>query len=247
MKNLVRFVLILILLAGIFGCAAETSESAAADARVKAADARADLADANARVKSADAQVKASDALVRATGTKSEKAAIPSKRKAVIPSGTPLKVALIDTLDSGTNSADDRFLASVTEAVVVNGATLLPKGTKVRGRIIEVDGAGRVKGRASIRLELIDIVQGNNAIAITTSEFAASSDSTQKRDAGIVAGGAGIGAAIGAIAGGKKGAAIGAITGGGAGTGVVLGTKGHEIHYGPETRLTFTLTHSVEM
>jgi len=33
-----------------------------------------------------------------------------------------------------------------------------------------------------------------------------------------------------AIAGGKKGAAIGAVTGGGAGTGVVLATKGKEIH-----------------
>ncbi len=84
-------------------------------------------------------------------------------------------------------------------------------------------------------------------IPITTNTFAATADSQQKRDAGIIAGGAGVGAAIGAIAGGKKGAAIGAATGGGAGTGVVLATKGEEIHYGPETRLNFTLTNSVRL
>ena len=57
----------------------------------------------------------------------------------------------------------------------------------------------------------------------------------------------GVGAVIGAIAGGAKGAGVGAATGGGAGTGVVLATKGKEIRYGPETRLNFTLTNSVEI
>jgi hypothetical protein len=37
------------------------------------------------------------------------------------------------------------------------------------------------------------------------------------------------------------------LVGGGGGTGVVLATKGHEIHYGPETHLNFTLTNSVEL
>jgi hypothetical protein len=84
-------------------------------------------------------------------------------------------------------------------------------------------------------------------IAIATDTFGATADSSKTRDGEIIAGGAGIGAAVGAIAGGKKGAAIGAVTGGGAGTGVVLATKGKEIHYGAETRLDFTLAKSVQM
>jgi hypothetical protein len=104
-----------------------------------------------------------------------------------------------------------------------------------------------VKGRSSISLKLTDIVQGDRTIPITTNTYATTSDSQQGRDAGVIAGGAGVGAVIGAIAGGKKGAAIGAATGGGAGTGVVLATKGEEIHYGPETRLNFTLTNSVKL
>jgi hypothetical protein len=82
---------------------------------------------------------------------------------------------------------------------------------------------------------------------ITTETFSATADSTQKRDAGVIAGGAGVGAVIGAIAGGKKGAAIGAATGGGAGTGVILATKGKGIHYGAETLFNFTLTNSVQL
>ena len=165
----------------------------------------------------------------------------------MIPSGTVLKVSLIDAVDSDTNSAGDVFLASLAEAVVIDGATLLPKGTKVRGRVIDVEESGRVKGRASIRLALTDIVQGDRMVAITTDTFAATAESPKRRDAGIIAGGAGVGAVIGAIAGGKKGAGIGAVAGGGAGTGVVLATKGKEIRYGPETRLSFTLANSVKL
>jgi hypothetical protein len=218
----------------------------AADARVNAADARADAADADARVKAADAHVKAAESRVKANSAEAGVVKT-TKAKLVIPAGTLLKVSLIDALNTDTNSAGDRFLASLAESVVIDGTTVLQKGTKVRGYVIEVEGSGRVKGLASIRLALSDIMQGNKMVAIATDTFAATADSAQTRDAGIIAGGAGVGAVIGAIAGGKKGAAIGAVTGGGAGTGVVLGTKGKEIHYGPETRLDFTLANSVEM
>ena len=57
---------------------------------------------------------------------------------------------------------------------------------------------------------------------------------------GAALGGLG-GAAIGAIAGGKKGAAVGAAVGGGGGTAAVLATKGKEVEYPAESRLTFTL------
>jgi hypothetical protein len=73
------------------------------------------------------------------------------------------------------------------------------------------------------------------------------SPATKKRDAAIIGGGAGLGAAIGAIAGGKKGAGIGAAVGGGAGTGTVLATKGKELNYPPETRLSFTLASPLEI
>jgi len=51
----------------------------------------------------------------------------------------------------------------------------------------------------------------------------------------------GIGAIIGAIAGGGKGAAIGAAAGGGLGGGVQAATKGQQIKLPSETVLNFTL------
>jgi hypothetical protein len=263
MKTILQFVLITTLL-GSYGCSPASSEEAAAEARVDAAEARADAADANARVEAAEAYVRAADARVRAADADVEAAkaearvqtnttpaakavAVATKEKLVIPSGTALQVSLIDGLGTDTNSAGDRFMASLAESVVVDGRTLLPKGTKVRGHVLSVEESGRVKGTASIRLALTDIEQGNRMIPITTDTFSATADSSTKRDAGIIAGGAGLGAAIGAIAGGKTGAGIGAISGGGAGTGVVLATKGEEIRYPSETRMSFVLANAVQL
>jgi len=59
-----------------------------------------------------------------------------------------------------------------------------------------------------------------------------------------VAGGAGLGAIIGGIAGGGKGAAIGALAGGGAGA-VVAASGTEHLKLPAETRLQFTLTAAV--
>jgi len=248
MKKTLQSILISSLLLVYFGCAAKSSETAAADARVEAAHARVDAADANARVQVADAHVRAADSHVAAAATRPAVDGYnPRKARFVIPSGTLLKVSLIDALGSDTSSAGERFLASLAESVVIDGTTVLPEGQKLRGRVVSVQDSGRVKGLASIRVELTDILQGDTMLAVTTNTLGATAAASTTRDGEIIAGGAGLGAVIGAIAGGGKGAAIGAVTGGGAGTGVVLGTKGKPIHYVPETRLNFTLTKPVHM
>jgi hypothetical protein len=167
--------------------------------------------------------------------------------KVTIPGGARLRVSLIDGVSTNQSSPGDEFLASLAEPVVVDGKMVLEKGTKVQGRVVDVSESGRVKGRASIRLILTDILVDGKYVEISTKPFVAAAESSVKRDVGIIAGGAGIGAAIGAIAGGGSGAAKGAAIGGGAGTGTVLATKGKDLHYPPETRLNFTLAESVEL
>lgn len=167
--------------------------------------------------------------------------------KVTIPGGTRLRVALIDGVSTTNSSPGDQFMASLAEPVIVKGKMVLEKGTKVRGRVVDVNPSGRVKGRARIQMILTDIVRDDKNIPVSTKPYLAVAEATKKRDAGVIAGGAGVGAAVGAIAGGKKGAAVGAAVGGGAGTGAVLATKGKELHYPPETRLSFTLASPVEI
>jgi hypothetical protein len=184
--------------------------------------------------------------------SRSKSAGLAGKAKAgpriTIPAGTRLRVALIDAVSTTKSSPGDQFLASLSEPVIVEGKMVLDKGTKVRGRVVDVKESGRVKGRASIQLTLTEIMrEDRKSLSISTKPYTAVAEATKKRDAGIIGGGAGVGAAIGALTGGGKGAAVGAAIGGGAGTGAVLATKGKDIHYGPETRINFTLANPTEI
>lgn len=162
-------------------------------------------------------------------------------RVVTVPAGTTLSVILSTPLSSAKNQAGDSFTGNLAEPVVVNGKTVLAKGTTVEGKVVAAEGSGRVSGKATMSLALTSATVGGKTISLDTSNLSAEAESTKGRDAAIIGGGAGVGAAIGAITGGKKGAAIGAAVGGGAGTGTVLATKGKEVEFAAETRLDFTL------
>jgi len=164
-----------------------------------------------------------------------------------IPEGTAITVFLKDPISTDKNKAGDAFTASIAEPIVVNGETVVERGATVHGRVVDAEGAGRVKGRANIRLALMSIASGQKTYPLVTRAFTAEAEATKGRDAGIIAGAGGVGAAIGALAGGGKGAVKGAVIGGAAGTGAVLATKGKEVEFGSETKLTFALEKAAEV
>jgi hypothetical protein len=176
-----------------------------------------------------------------------DKPAAPAPVKFTVPAGTRLTVILIDAVGSDKNKAGDEFTASLAEPVIVHGQSVIPKGAKVHGRIVDAEGSGRVKGVAKMRMILTGIMDGPKLIPIVTKAFVAQAQTTKGRDAAVAGGGAGVGAAVGAIAGGKKGAGLGALIGGVAGTGAVLATKGKEVEFPSESRLKFTLDKAVEV
>jgi len=172
----------------------------------------------------------------------------PAAPKSVtVPAGTTLSVVLSSSLDSGKNKAGDTFTGNLSEPIVVGGKTVLDQGTKVEGKVVAAEGSGRVKGKANMSLTLTSVTVKGKDVSISTKTHAQEAESSKGRDAAVIAGGTGVGAAIGAIAGGGKGAAIGAAVGGGGGTGAVLATKGKEVKYDAESKLDFTLDQDVKV
>jgi hypothetical protein len=153
-----------------------------------------------------------------------------------------LTVRLQDALSSKTSNEGDRFHASLARSIRVDEKTVAPSGSSLSGIVTEAHAAGRFKGGASLDLVVDTITIQGTTYHIRTTPIAQQTKGKGKRTAGMVGGGAGGGALIGAIAGGGKGAAIGALVGGGAGTAGAGLTGNRDISLPAETALSFKMS-----
>lgn len=170
-----------------------------------------------------------------------------SATSVTVPSGTRMMIRMIDPVDSDRNQVGDKFKASLEQPLTVDDVTVVPKGADVYGRLTQATEAGRIQGRAQLRLELTGIVVNGQMVPLVTGDYSVSGSSRGATTAKRVGGGAAVGALIGAIAGGGKGAAVGATVGAGAGTAVQVMTKGEQVHVPSETLLEFTIQQDVRM
>jgi hypothetical protein len=162
----------------------------------------------------------------------------------VISSGTAMEIMLIDPISTETNVAGDEFLAAVSRPISVNGATVVEEGVRVRGRIVDLQEPGRVNGRARIEIVLFELIGQNGRVPISTTAFVEEAEADLGRDATLGAAGAAAGAIIGGLAGGRTGAIVGGAAGG---AGTVMATRGDQLEYPAESRMTFTLRESIEI
>lgn len=150
----------------------------------------------------------------------------------LVPSGTIITGLLESTVDTKVTQNNDRFKLTVQSPDEYRGAT-------IEGYVSGVGRSGQISGRSNVTFNFETITlrdgkrydfagylqsirdQNGKDVRIDT-EGTAKSDSQTKETAKRGGIGAGLGAIIGAIAGGGKGAAIGAIIGGGAGAGSVI-------------------------
>jgi len=164
-----------------------------------------------------------------------------------VPDETVIHVTLNQAVASDQNRPGDHFEATVSEPIVVANKTVIPAGSAVQGLVVDAHHSGRLMGRGRLRLALETVTVNDRNYEIRTSARTNVGGQHKKRSLALIAGGAGGGALIGAIAAGGKGVLIGGPIGAGAGTAAALITGKKDIRLPPETSLTFTLAQPVKV
>jgi hypothetical protein len=150
--------------------------------------------------------------------------------------GTPLKIRLATTLDSGKAKAGQIFEANIEHDLVASGQIVAPKGSRVQGRVSDARAAGR-KTAPLLALQLTGVSSGGRIVPISSPVLKAEGKASHAGRK--LLGGAAIGATIGAIADGGEGAAIGGVVGGMAG-GVAGAASTKQVTLAAGTTLDFT-------
>lgn len=181
-----------------------------------------------------------------------EPPAPPPVRMVTVPADTPLRLTLLTDVASDTSVVEDRVTARVAADVVVDGETVIPAGAQVAGVVTYAQPSAKVKGRAAITVRFRTLTippspkatagqAGSRTYDIASEPLRREARGTKAKDAGKIGIGAGAGAVVGGIIGGRKGAGIGAVVGGAGGTGVVLATRGEEVRLASGTAITTRL------
>jgi hypothetical protein len=152
------------------------------------------------------------------------------------------------TLTTDKQVAGEKFVATLAEPIVAGDWVVAKQGAEVDGLVVAATKGGRTKGTAEIEIAVTGLTLADGQrVAVTTAVDAVSAASTKGKDATRIAVAAGIGTAIGAIAGGGKGAAIGAAAGGGGGTALVLGTRGKPAEIPARSLLHFKVINPIQI
>jgi len=77
-------------------------------------------------------------------------AMVAAQTSAPVPAGTALMVRLDTTLATFSNRVGDPFQGKITQAVVINGNTVIPVGSTVEGRVTKVSEPRRISGKPTI-------------------------------------------------------------------------------------------------
>ncbi|MEW5979866.1 MAG: hypothetical protein AB1898_29065 [Acidobacteriota bacterium] len=180
-----------------------------------------------------------------------------SEKSVTVPVDSLFRLRLEQGLSSRTSQQGDTFTAQAIDPVVIGETVAVPKGSIVRGRVIQVTQAQRRQnGTIAVAFYELELPSQpplpiyGSLTALTDEkgkeqgvgeEGEVAGKSTRKRDVVFIGGGAGAGALIGAIAGGGKGAAIGGAIGAGLGTLGTLLSEGNEVEVASGTEIGMIL------
>ncbi len=180
-----------------------------------------------------------------------EAAARPAPTRMVsVPAETALRVTLLDAVASDTSAVEDRVAGRLANDVTVGGETVIPAGSRLGGVVTYVQESAKVKGRAALTVRFRTLTIGSRTYDLVAEPVRRQAEGTKAKDARDIGIGAGAGAVIGGLIGGRKGAGIGAVVGGAGGAGKVLASRGEQVRVPAgtvvSTRLEAPLTVEVD-
>ncbi|MGH9718404.1 MAG: hypothetical protein ACRD4R_16975 [Candidatus Acidiferrales bacterium] len=165
----------------------------------------------------------------------------------VLPPSTSIQVILNSALSSNGSNPGDHFGATVSRSVIINGKTIIPKGSEATGVVVDSLPSGKMARRAHLLIALESVTVAGSRYDIRTESNARIEPRHRSHNFSLIGSGAGAGAIIGAIAGAGAGALIGAPIGAGAGTAAAFFTGKRNIRIAPETHMTFELARPVSI
>src|SRR5258706_8495788 len=125
-----------------------------------------------------------------------------------LPEHTAIRVTLDQSLATNRSRPGDHFAATVSEPVLVDGRTVIPKGAHAEGLVVDARKSGRLKGRARLELALQSVeVDGQNYDVRTMVRTRVGRDH-KKRNLGLMGGGADWRPSIRVLRGSGEGARI---------------------------------------
>jgi hypothetical protein len=170
-----RIAIVLVILSFICGCGRPSGDNASTPA---------------------DSQKLPFDRPPHPAGISPSQALLPSATK--LPEGTPIPIRLQSALSSASSHAGDTFSATIDEPVVIDGQTLVARGTPATGRVLEAKPSAHLFESSPesspgglpesslepgyLRIVLVSLKVGGKAVMIETSSIFAKGGSRDERN-----------------------------------------------------------------
>lgn len=188
----------------------------------------------------------------------------------VVPTGTKIPIIMDTAVDSDTSQEGDEFSARTAEDLTIDGSTVVPAGSIIKGRIAQMNGPRALNRSGSVALKFDTITTPDNRQIPLVANIVARGGVVHARrgmkdvalDCGTVSLPTLAGLGIGVLAGGSSsssssssssgvgragGAMIGAGIGLAVGVAVLLAKKGKKVEVRPGDELKIELAEELRM